>query len=323
MVTQQSGLLRLSNGQLQPLNGKGILGADIDVALPGIHSVGRDHHALDHPVGVAFHDAAIHKRAGVALVAVADHIAHRLLLGSHLAPLLPRREACAAPAPEPGIRHGLDHRLGRHFKQRLFKALVGTGRQRGLDALGVDMAAVFQHQTGLLGIEGDLLLRGIDLLPLMIHEPLHPLPLQDGLFKNLLTVALLHLQVEVAVRLNPHQGTHFAEAVAAAFVDADLPRGFGMGDFRADFHLYVRLSGRQFLHALIQSGGAAGKAAGAAADENAALLLLQSLLTLRSDLLKLKTVFNSRHAVPPLPLSGGSSAAPPPFPASFWGAPAR
>ena len=77
VVTQESGFLRLRNGQLQAFNGQRILCTDIDIALLRAYGIGRDQHALDHPVGIALHDAAVHKRAGVALIAVADHIADR------------------------------------------------------------------------------------------------------------------------------------------------------------------------------------------------------------------------------------------------------
>ena len=59
--------------------------------------------------------------------------------------------------------------------------------------LGVDMTAVFQHQPGLLGVEGDLLLGFIDLAAGMIHQPFHRLAPEHGLFKDLLAVLRLYL----------------------------------------------------------------------------------------------------------------------------------
>ena len=144
-------------------------------------------------MGIALHDAAVHKRAGVALIAVADHIADGLLLSGHLAPFFAGGEARAAAAPELGVGNGLNDSLGRHFKEGFFKALVSAGGNGRLNALRIDMAAVLQHQTGLLGVEGDLLLRGIDLVILTEHQPLHRLTPEDRFFKDLAAVALLHL----------------------------------------------------------------------------------------------------------------------------------
>ena len=56
----------------------------------------RDHHAFEHTMRVAFHHASIHKRAGVALVAVADDVFHGLLLRTHLRPLASGGKSAAA-----------------------------------------------------------------------------------------------------------------------------------------------------------------------------------------------------------------------------------
>ena len=55
------------------------------------------------------------------------------------------------------------------------------------------MAAVLQHQAGLLGVEGNLLLRGVDLVILAEHQPLYRLTPEDRFFKDLAAVAFLHL----------------------------------------------------------------------------------------------------------------------------------
>ena len=74
VLAQQPGLTRLRQRHLQALDRQRILGAAVDVALLGADGVPGDDHALDHGVGVAFQHRAIHKRAGIALIGVADHV---------------------------------------------------------------------------------------------------------------------------------------------------------------------------------------------------------------------------------------------------------
>ena len=71
---QVSGLGRVADGLAQPADRQRVLGAAVDVALGGADGVRRDGHAFEDPVGVAFQDAAVHERARVALVRVADDV---------------------------------------------------------------------------------------------------------------------------------------------------------------------------------------------------------------------------------------------------------
>ena len=80
---------------------KRILGPDIDIAVMGVDRLGGDDHAFEHRVGVRLHDAPVHERARVALVAVAQDVldiaGDTRAQSSHLrpvrnpAPPLPRR----------------------------------------------------------------------------------------------------------------------------------------------------------------------------------------------------------------------------------------
>ena len=98
-VAQQAQALGLLDGRLEVLHGQRILGAHVDEALLRAHRVGRDRHAFQHAVRIALQHGAIHERAGVAFVGVADHV---LLLLAGLgdgAPLQARGIArAAAPA---------------------------------------------------------------------------------------------------------------------------------------------------------------------------------------------------------------------------------
>ena len=193
MLAQQAQFLGLGNGGFQTVDGQGILCPDVNIPLLGPDGQRGNHHALDHPVGITLHDASIHECAGIALVAVADHIAGGLLLTGHLAPFPPGGEACTAPAAESGLGDGVDDGFRGHFKHGGFKGGIGPDRQGVFNMLGVDMTAVFQHQPGLLGVEGDLLLGLIDLAAGMEHQPLHGLAPEHGFFKDFLAVLGLDL----------------------------------------------------------------------------------------------------------------------------------
>ena len=55
-------------------DGQRVLGADVDVGLGGADGVGGDDHAFEQPVRVALEHRAVHERARVALVGVADQV---------------------------------------------------------------------------------------------------------------------------------------------------------------------------------------------------------------------------------------------------------
>ena len=82
----------------------------------------RDHHSFDHTMRIALHNAAVHKRARISLVAVAHHITLRLPSGGLPAAAfsLPWGTA-AATAPQAAVGHLLYDFLRLHFKQRLLQ----------------------------------------------------------------------------------------------------------------------------------------------------------------------------------------------------------
>ena len=74
VVAQQPGRPALGDGALQALDGQGVLGPAVDVALVGPDGVSGYEHALDDPEGVAFQHGAVHESSGIALVGVADEV---------------------------------------------------------------------------------------------------------------------------------------------------------------------------------------------------------------------------------------------------------
>ena len=221
VVAQQAVFLRLGDSGLQAADGQGIFGADIDIALITAHAQARDHHALQHAVGVALHNRAVHERAGVALIAVADHILLLCLLPPGAFPLAARGESAAAPAPETGVGDGLADLLVSHFKQGLFKAGVAALGDILLNILGIAAAAVLQYYPVLALVEGNVLLAGIGHAIQVVHQPVDDLAAQDSLFDDLVAVLRLNMNVHDAHGFNMDQGAHFAEAVAAAHLDME------------------------------------------------------------------------------------------------------
>jgi len=68
----------------------------------GAKSVARDHHAFDDLKGVALEDRAVHERAGVAFIAIADDVFDLGFLVGRELPFLAGREARAATATNAG-----------------------------------------------------------------------------------------------------------------------------------------------------------------------------------------------------------------------------
>ena len=76
IVAQQAVFTGLLDGDLQTLDGDGVLGTDIDIALVRADGIAGNGHGLQHRMGVALQHGAVHERAGVALVGVAADILH-------------------------------------------------------------------------------------------------------------------------------------------------------------------------------------------------------------------------------------------------------
>ena len=89
IVTQKAVFTGLLNGDLQTVDGDGVLGTDIDIALVRADGIAGNGHGLQHHMGVALQHGAVHKRAGVALIGVAADILHIALALPGKEPLLP------------------------------------------------------------------------------------------------------------------------------------------------------------------------------------------------------------------------------------------
>ncbi len=104
-------------------------------------------------MGVTLQHAAIHERAGVALVGVANDILHVAVGLGHCCPLQAGGVAAAAPAAQAAGDDLVNHVVGRQLGDGLHQGRVAVTGDVLFDALRVDQAAVFQHDLFLAGEE--------------------------------------------------------------------------------------------------------------------------------------------------------------------------
>ena len=272
-VTQQPPLLQQRDGMAQPGNGHGILGTDVDIAILRLYGIGGNHHALNQLKGIALHHGAVHKSAGVALVTVADHIANGILLTGNLLPFPPGREAAAASAPEAGLVDFVNDLVPGHLGHGFFQCQEATGSQIFIQRFRIQLAAVFQHNSGLLCNKGNFAGLNVFLLSLVIEQPLQNDIAQNRLLENVPAVLRLHLYIlnDLVALLNPHQGAKLTEALAAGFLYANqfVVFGFLMGS-------KLQKNARGFLYQLLKQlvdfVASGGNAARTGADQNTAVI---------------------------------------------------
>lgn len=183
--------------------------------------------------GVALDGGAIHVRARVALVGVADYVLLVSLRQAGELPLAPGGEAGASPAAKAGDLKLVDHVLGLHRREDLLQGGVAVAGDVLVDVLGVDGAAIAEHDAELLLVEADLVDLDPVLLPIVfIEQALDLAALDDLLGDDLLGVLGLDLHVERLGGEHLDDGALFAEAEAAGFDDLHFvldAHGLGMG----------------------------------------------------------------------------------------------
>ena len=266
IIAQQAQTGGLVNGYLQALHGQGILGPDIDIALGGPGGDTGNHHALDNGVGVTLHDGAVHKGAGVTLIAVADDVLHIGDISAHTLPLAPGREAAAAPAPEAGVGNLPADGLVRHVEQGFFKGAVAVLGDVLLQILGIAGTAALEHHPVLLFIKGDILLTGVGYAVLVVGQAVDNFAAQKGALYDLVAVLGLYPDIHDAQGLDVDQAAHFAEAMAAAHFNVEalfLLAVVGKAHIDAEAPLLALVA-----EIFIDLHGAAGDAAGTGADKH-------------------------------------------------------
>jgi len=123
-LAQKPVLARLIERHDQVLHRERVFVAYVHVALVAADGESADEHALDHQVRIALQKRAVHVRARIALVRVADHVL-RLAFGlPHGIPFPTGREAAAAAPAKIGLDHLFHDEVGRHREKSLGQRLV-------------------------------------------------------------------------------------------------------------------------------------------------------------------------------------------------------
>ena len=207
------------------MDGDGVLGTDVDVALVRVDGIARDAHGFQNGVGIAFQHGTIHERAGVALVGVADHVLVGGLVDGSELPLEARGEAGAAAAAEAGLSDLFHDLLPGHLGEDLAKSGIAVHGDILLDVLRVDDATVAQRHTELGLVELDVLQGGqldVLLVGIPVHQTIHDTALQEMLGSDLGHIGDLHPGIEGAIGIDDHDGAAFAKAEAAGAHDLDF-----------------------------------------------------------------------------------------------------
>lgn len=150
----------LPEGDLQTLDGQGILRPDVDVAFASSNGIAADNHTLDDSVGVTFQDTAVHERSGIALIRVADDV---LLVAGRAAgelPLQARGKTGTPPAPQTRLFDFGNDLFRGHLGQGLGAGRVASCGDVIIYALRIDVAAVGQGDPVLLLEKVQLIIAG-------------------------------------------------------------------------------------------------------------------------------------------------------------------
>ena len=266
-----------------------VFGADVHDAFVGADRASGDHHAFEHGVGVALHDGAVHERARVAFVAVADDVFLVVLGGEREFPLEAGGETAAAATAESGVDHGLADLFRGHLGNGLARADVAVAGDVFLDVVRLDHV-VRQHDAGLAGVERDLVLvaAGLAADGVDVDQAVDDLAVDERHVDDLGGVFGLHVAVEDSFGFDAEDRAHLAESLAAGLGEVGDALVFGaVVAVEDDFDVFAGLfqlgaDGVADLH------GTVGDAAGAAADDDAAFDLADEFLVIRGDLFQIR-----------------------------------
>ena len=207
---------------------------------------------------VALQDAAVHERAGVALVGVTEYVLGCGTLPCRRFPLQSRGKTAAAAAAQAALLDRLYYRLGCPVGEYRHQPLVATGGQGAGDLRGVHRAAVAQDDACLRLKEVHVVNDRSDRLTgaVAVEESGNRGAADDVSFHDLICIFGVDALVEDAFRFNHHDrscraGPHATRRLDRKFYAAPLRR------LRERFGKFTRSRGEASA-ALAHANGAGG-----------------------------------------------------------------
>ena len=150
VVAEQSASPRFAQAGRQTAHGQRILSAYVDETFAGADCVSRDGHAFNHALRIALKNTAIHKRARIAFIAIADYILYVSRCLGNCAPLQAGGISAAAASAQTAGGDLMDDAVRCH---------VGKGSQQGpvavagdvvVDLFRIDVSGVLENHVNLL-----------------------------------------------------------------------------------------------------------------------------------------------------------------------------
>ena len=168
---------------------------------------------------VSLKNRAVHERARITLVGIAENI---FLVALGLAckrPLHACGETAAAAAAQSRCGHFGNDLLGRHSQQGFCRTHIAVAGYVFIDLFSVNKPAVFKGYEHLLAEEWDILNMRNRLFRhrLVVHEPLDRPSLHDMLLDDLGDIINSHLLVKNSFGVHDHDGAGSAKSVATGF----------------------------------------------------------------------------------------------------------
>ena len=142
VCSQKAALSGLVDGHGQTFHGQWVFRPDINISLMSLGGDAGDDHALQDPMRIALHHGAVHERARIALISVADYVFLGTGLTQNLLPLSAGGEAAASASTETGLRDLLYDPFRCHVEQGLCHSAVTAHGDVFPDGFGIDVAAV-------------------------------------------------------------------------------------------------------------------------------------------------------------------------------------
>ncbi len=218
-LAQQAIVACLLDGYGEPLDGKGVFRAAVDIALARADGIAGDDHAFQYGMGVGLKDRAVHKSARIAFVGIAQDIFHVAFGLAGKRPLHACGKTAAAAAAQARCGHFGNDLVGLHFKQGFGRTHIAVAGYVFIDFFSVDKPAVFKGYEHLLAEKGDIVNMGNGLFRygLVVHEPLDRPPLDNMFFDDFGDIINADLLVKNSFGVHDHDGACRAESVAAGF----------------------------------------------------------------------------------------------------------